>query len=66
MVDDQKLTEMQAQSFYDFLRKEVNLSLKRYNFSSGKVGEGYVNDSPAAKMNRVREMAYKNKYISSQ
>jgi hypothetical protein len=58
-MDDQKLTEMQAQTFYDFLRKEVNMSIKKYNYMSNKIGEGYITDSPAAKMNRVREMTYK-------
>jgi hypothetical protein len=38
LIEDQKLTEMQAQTFYDFLRKEVNLSIRKYNYASGKVG----------------------------
>jgi hypothetical protein len=54
LTEDQKLTEMQAKNFYDFLRKEVNMAIKKYNYASGKVGEGFITDSPAAKMNRVR------------
>lgn len=59
LTEDQKLTEMQAQTFYDFLRKEVNFSIRKYKYASGKVGEGFVTDSPAAMMNRVKEMTYK-------
>lgn len=59
LTEDQKLTEMQAQSFHDFLRKQVNMSIKKYSYASSKVGEGFVTDSPAAKMNRVREMTYR-------
>ncbi len=38
LTDDQKLSEMEAQHFYDFLRKDVNMSIKKYNYSSNKVG----------------------------
>lgn len=61
MTADQKLTEMQAQNFYDFLRKEVDLSMKKYAYSSGRFGEGDIVDSPAGKMNRIKEMVYARK-----
>lgn len=59
LTEDQQLTEMQAQGFYDFLRRTVNMSIKKYSYASSKVGEGFVTDSPAAKMNRLREMTYR-------
>lgn len=54
-MSEQQLSELQAQKFEDFLRKqEVNLSMKKYAYSSGRYGEGYIVDSPAGKMNRVK------------
>ena len=54
-MSEQQLSELQARKFEDFLRKEqVNLSIKKYPYSSGRYGEGYILDSPAGKMNRVR------------
>ena len=50
---------MEAKSFDDILRKEVNMSIKRYSYVAGKVGEGFITDSPAGMMNRVRDMTFK-------
>ena len=49
---------MEAKRFEDFLRKEVNLAMKKYSYSSDKVGEGCIVDSPALKMCAVRQMAF--------
>lgn len=51
---------MEAKKFEDFLRKEVNLSMKKYAYSAGKVGEGFIVDSPGSKMCKVKDMAFKN------
>ena len=54
---------MEAQKFEDFLRKEVNFSMKKYAYASGKVGEGTVLDSPAGKMNRIKEMVFLKEWL---
>jgi hypothetical protein len=36
---------MESQNFYDFLRKDVDLSTKRYSYPSSKIGEGFITDS---------------------
>ena len=61
MTEAQKLGEMEAKTFDEMLRKEVNLAMKRYAYAAGKVGEGFIVDSPAGKMNRVRGMTFKGK-----
>jgi len=33
--------------------------MKKYAYSSNKVGEGYIVDSPAERVNRMKEMTYK-------
>jgi hypothetical protein len=35
--------------------------MKRYSYADGKVGEGFIVDSPADMMNRVRKMVFKDK-----
>jgi hypothetical protein len=40
------------------LRKEADLSMKRYAYSAGRVGEGLIVESPAARVSRVRDMAF--------
>ena len=52
---------MEAKTFDDMLRSEVNLSMKRYAYVAGKVGEGFIVDSPGGKMNRVKNMTFKGK-----
>lgn len=52
---------MEAKTFDDMLRKEVNLSMKRYSYKAGKVGEGFIIGSPAGQMDRVRNMTFKDK-----
>jgi hypothetical protein len=43
---------------FDFyLRKDVNLNSKRYNFCPQKVTEGRIIESPAGKMLRMKDMA---------
>jgi hypothetical protein len=56
LTQDQQLQQMEAQSFYDLLRKDVDMSLKKYTFCSNKIGEGYIIDSPAAKIVRIKEI----------
>jgi hypothetical protein len=40
-----------------YLRKNVNLNSKRYNFCPQKVGEGKIIDSPAAKVIRMNDFS---------
>lgn len=34
--------------------------MKKYAYSAGKVGEGYIVDSPGSKMSKIKEMAFKS------
>lgn len=38
--------------------------MKKYSYASGKVGEGNIVDSPAGKMNRIKEMAFLKEWFS--
>ena len=54
---------MEAQHFEDFLRKNVNMAMKKYAYASNKVGLGHVTDSPAEKMVRIKQMTHKKKSV---
>lgn len=56
---DSKLHKLERQSFDSFLRKAVNLSAQKHYYHPNRVGEGYIIDSPAGKVSKLKAMTQK-------
>ena len=51
------LAKVERTKFDYYLRKDVNLNSKRYNFCPQKVTEGRIIESPAGKVLRMKDMS---------
>lgn len=57
LKEENRLAKVEKTKFDHYLRKDVNLNSKRYNYFPQKVGEGKIIESPAGKVLKINKIS---------